>query len=370
VDRASRGVALSPSIRDPFGCPQEFPLLPSPDAFPPIHGTYPAILDWLGDRDGTQWQDLLRYSPTFSEQGIDPGEDELREAWPSGARVSWFGGPAVDIGTWPHTEDGTPLTHVATIDLADLDGAIDRAGKATWPAIQLREGLPRTGILQVFHDLRTFGYEPEDGAGGAWAVVVTPDATNGKRRALVDAPGPGNAPGPVCQLALSFSSFALPSPLDLAPERPGDFDRLEELTETVHLAWMAQRGIGGDHAIPTTHAYGYSSRGHHAATLDILPGVLPLADGDEYRLVLEIEGGPCWRAGSGTPAASRCGCANPTWRSGLRERLVPDPHRLTSPLHAGRRDGPTRGSSRRRRQRQSAGRDSGEARLIAAPLGA
>jgi hypothetical protein len=82
----------------------------------------------------------------------------------------------------------------------------------------------------------------------------------------------------------------MPSSLDLAPERPGDVDRLEELTDTVHLAWMTQRGVGGDDAIPTTHAYGYSSHGHHAATLDILPGVLPLAGGDEYRLVLEIEG--------------------------------------------------------------------------------
>lgn len=78
--------------------------------------------------------------------------------------------------------------------------------------------------------------------------------------------------------------------MDLAPEKAGDFDRLEELVEAVQLAWMTQRGIGGDYAIPTTHAYGYSSRGHHAATLDILPGVLPLAEGDEYRLLLEIEG--------------------------------------------------------------------------------
>jgi hypothetical protein len=264
-------------------------LVLSPGSFPPIHGTYPAALDWLQEQDGTQWQDHLRYAPAFSEQSFDPGEEELREVWPSGARVCWFGGPAVDVGAWPHTADGTPLVHVATIDLAGLDGAIDRAGKAAWPTERLREGLPRTGILQVFHDLRTYGYDPDDHARRAWAVIVTPDAPSGQRPDLVDAPGSGNAPSRVCQLALPFSSFALPSPLDISPQKAGDFDRLEELTEALQLAWMTQRGIGGDYAIPTTHAYGYSSRGHHAATLDVLPEVLPLTDDDEYRLILDIE---------------------------------------------------------------------------------
>jgi hypothetical protein len=262
----------------------------SPESFPPIHGTYPAALDWLQEQGGTQWQDDLLYAPAFSEQSFDPGEQELREVWPSGAQACWFGGPAVDIGVWPHAADGTPLTHVATIDLAGLDGAIDRAGKATWPVAQLREGLPGMGVLQVFHDLRTFGYEPSDQAQGAWAVIVTPDAPPGQRPELVDAPGPGNTPHQVCQLALPYSSFALPSALDISPQNAGDVDRIEELTQAVQRAWMTQRGIGGDYAILTTHAYGYSSRGHHTATLDVLPEVLPLAEGDEYRLVLEIEG--------------------------------------------------------------------------------
>jgi hypothetical protein len=265
-------------------------LVLSPESFPPIHGTYPAALDWLQEQGGTQWQDRLRYSPVFSEQSFEPGEEELREVWPSGVQVCWFGGPAVDVGAWPHAADGTPLTHVTTIDLAGLDGAIDRAGKATWSAEQLREGLPRTGILQVFHDLRTFGYDPGDRAQGAWVVIVTPDAPSGQRPELVDAPGPGNTPNRVCQLALPFSSFALPSPLDISPQKAGDFHGLGELTEALQLAWMTQRGIGGHYAIPTTHAYGYSSHGHHAATLDILPDVLPLTAGDECRLILEIEG--------------------------------------------------------------------------------
>jgi len=275
-------------------------LVLSPESFPPIHGTYPAALDWLHEQDGTQWQDDLHYSPAFSEQSFDPGEEELREVWPTGAQVSWFGGAAVDVGAWPHAGDGTPLTHVATIDLAGLDGALDRAGKATWPAEQLQEGLPRMGILQVFHDRRTVGYDPRVRAQGAWAVIVShdpayptgghsPDPT-GKRPALIEPPEPGNTPSQLCQLALPFSSFALPSAPDLPAQKAGDFERLQELTADLHLAWMAQRGLGGDEAIPTTHAYGYSSRGHHAATLDILPEVLPLTHGDRYRLILEVEG--------------------------------------------------------------------------------
>ncbi|MGD6980671.1 MULTISPECIES: DUF1963 domain-containing protein [Citricoccus] len=270
------------------------------ESFPPIHGTYPAALDWLQEQGGAQWQGDLRYSPAFSEHSFEPGEEELREVWPTGAQVCWFGGPAVDVGAWPCAADGTPLTHVVTMDLAGLDGAIDRAGKMTWPVAQLQEGLPRTGVLQVFHDLRTFGYDPGDRARGAWAVIVTGDPAyprggqsydpTGARPALVEPPGPGNTPSQVCQLALPFSSFALPSPLDISPQTAGDFDRLEVLIETLRRAWMTQRGIGGDYAIPTTHAYGYSSRGHRAATLDVLPEVLPLTAGDEYRLILEIEG--------------------------------------------------------------------------------
>ncbi|QCU79175.1 DUF1963 domain-containing protein [Citricoccus sp. SGAir0253] len=269
-------------------------------SFPPIHGTYPAILDWLDAHGGGQWQDRLRYALAFSEQGFDPGEQELADAWPSGAQVSWLGGPAVDTGAWPHDADGVPLTHVATIDLAGLDGALDRAGKAIWPTAQLQEGLPRAGILQVFHDLRTYGHEPGDRERKAWVVIVSGDpayptggptpAPTGRRPALVDRPGAWAAPTRACQLVLPFSGFALPSPLDLSPREAGEFDRLEELTETVHLAWMSQRGVGGSSAIPTTHAYGYSSRGHHAASMDLLPEALPLADGDRYRLILEIEG--------------------------------------------------------------------------------
>lgn len=257
--------------------------------FPPIHGTYPALLDWLAARGGEQWAPALRYSPVFSEQGFEPGDEELRDVWPSGAQVSWLGGPAVDVGAWPRTEDGAALTHVATIDLADLDGTLDRAGKATWPAKRRPEGLPTSGVLQVFHDLGTFGYETEDGVRGAWAVLVSPEAGDVPRPPLVDAPEPGSAPTQVCQLMLAHGGFDLPSSLDVVPDAAGDADRLDELKETLKKAWMTQRQVGGDYAIPSTRAYGYSSHGHHAATLDVLPELLPLADGDEYRLLLEIE---------------------------------------------------------------------------------
>ena len=76
-----------------------------------------------------------------------------------------------------------------TLDLADLSGVVDDQGKAVWPG--LREGLPTDGVLEVFHDLRTFGYDAADRDTGAWMVrwVVDPARTE-----LVEPPPEADTP--------------------------------------------------------------------------------------------------------------------------------------------------------------------------------
>lgn len=257
----------------------------SPQEFPPLHGRHPAVLDWVGPL----WAAHLRYAVHLSEHSFEPGEDELRVLWPDGAGLSWLGGPAVDVGPWPRNAEGTPLSHVLTLDLRSVAGAMDRQGKAVWPAGRLREGLPVSGHLQVFHDLQTYGGDPEDGDRAGWAVTWTPEAEDGLRPALVEAPDDDGAPDPVCQLVLPYAGFTLPSSLEVAVEDPRDAERLHELDDALREAWTVQRGLDPGCPVPTSHVYGHSWTGEALADLEILPEVLPLREGDEHRLVLDVE---------------------------------------------------------------------------------
>ena len=197
----------------------------TPEEFPPIHSQHAVVLDWVGPR----WAGHLRYAVHLSEQSFAPGETELRDLWPDGAGLCWLGGPAVGPGPWPRNAEGAPLSHVLTLDLRTVAGASDHQGKAVWPAGRLREGLPVSGHLQVFHDLQTYGGDPEDG------------------------------------------------------------DRAEELDDALREAWTVQRGLDPAWPIPTSHVYGHGWTGDALAGGEILPEVLPLEEGDEHRLVLDVE---------------------------------------------------------------------------------
>lgn len=89
---------------------------------------------------------------------------------PGGDGVSRLGGsPVLADGTdWPATDEGQPLTHLATIALDEL------------PAVEGREHLPRDGLLSFFVDMSEEGefvepVEPTDEAGhDLVAVIHTP----------------------------------------------------------------------------------------------------------------------------------------------------------------------------------------------------
>jgi hypothetical protein len=253
----------------------------------PIHGPYGNVERWLTSAGATDLLPQAAYSPVLSEQSFEPGDAELRELFPEGAWISWLGGPAAaPLPDWPRRTDGRPLAHVATINLADLNGVTDAEGKAEWPALNLREGLPTSGVLEVFHDLESFGYEPAEGQSGAWRVRWVPHPG----RDLIDPPTDLDLPSEVCQMVMPLPGFTLPAAADAAAGPQDQFDRTEALELALQRAWLAQRtGSRKGTPIPFSHLYGHGHRSRTTAVEEILPNVLPLDAGDEYRLILDLE---------------------------------------------------------------------------------
>lgn len=81
--------------------------------------------------------------------------------------LGWLAGPAAgDHGSaWPESAAGVPLVHVAAIDLA---ATADNFGR--FETIFTELDLPKTGVLQLFHDLETSGNEPDGRCAHAWQV--------------------------------------------------------------------------------------------------------------------------------------------------------------------------------------------------------
>lgn len=254
----------------------------------PLHGPWGQIQTWLqaGPTGAAQLLEQVAWSPVLSEQSFAPGIEEMTELWCTGGWISWLGGPAAaPLQMWPRREDGTALAHVLTVDLADLDGVLDAQGKSVWPG--LREGLPSSGVLEVFHDLQTYGTEPGDRDTGAWLVrwVAAPD-----RSALVDPPVDFGASEMSCQAVIPLPGFTLPSAADAAGGPVERFELAELLETQLRESWTFQRTAGASRAPgPVTHVYGHSQTGAINARA-LLESVLPLTvPDDEHRLILDIE---------------------------------------------------------------------------------
>ncbi|WP_277212256.1 DUF1963 domain-containing protein [Isoptericola croceus] len=254
----------------------------------PIHGTWAEVQEWLAGFGPSA--DVLAastaWSPVFSGQSFASGREELDELWTTGANLSWLGGPAVGpLQTWPRNADGAPLAHVATISLADVDGASQTPDKAGWP--DRRQGLPVSGVLDVFHDLQVYGWEAGDDASGGWLVHWIPEPD---RSALIEAPDELDTPTHVCQPGLFLPGFSVISSLDVVPHGDDSFETTEKVTEQIQRAWLLQQtGSATDVPVPVTHVYGHSQNGVGPA-LEVLQQALPLReDKDTYRLVLDLE---------------------------------------------------------------------------------
>lgn len=257
----------------------------------PIHSMFPEVAAWLTQRGAEGLAPDLQYSAVFSEQSLEPGTQELAEFWETGAWISWLGGPAVDPGGWPCNAEGRPLAHVATFHLGGVD-ALHVESRRAWPQEQIQEGLPTEGVLQVFHDLQTYGYELEDSQARGWLVQWLPGPEqDASRRPLVRPPEDVEVPSEVCQPGLFMPGFTLPSSLEHRDDQAHSFEQHDELVEELAGSWQVQRGLEPtpEWTIPFTHVYGHSSSGSAVPLDEVLPEALPLEGEDRHRLVLEIE---------------------------------------------------------------------------------
>ncbi|MEV8232049.1 DUF1963 domain-containing protein [Micrococcus luteus] len=257
----------------------------------PIHGMRSAAVAWLGEAGVDPAVFHPRQSPVFSENSFSAGRDDVDDLWRTGARISWLGGPAVSLGGWPRTAAGSAMAHVASFHLGDAHAALGDPKERGWPD-EAAELLPEDGYIQVFHDLETYGYEPDDVEARGWLVTWHADDPSQARPPLVECDDDSNAPGSTAQLGLFYPGWTIPSPLDFDGLTDGTFTAADAAIDELDSAWVAQRHPAQrePHPIPSTRLLGHSSTGDLGPREEILPAALPLAaEGGDYVLLAEIE---------------------------------------------------------------------------------
>ena len=222
----------------------------------PIHSADPLITEWI-----TSYKLSIQHAPAtlLCEDTLPTSITELQDLWRDGACVSWLGGPATSAEPWPHRQDRTPLAHIASISLETLIGSTAFGGGDTPSRRPPQTLLPHQGLLEIFHDLESYGYEPEDGTQGAWYIRlvpahIRPDFENHPQ-------AQERLPAPFFQHLITYEGFTLPAIHDL-DLTSNESERYQQALSDYNLSWLTQRCINNPHyEIPTSHIYGHSSRG-------------------------------------------------------------------------------------------------------------
>ncbi|MGY1605667.1 MULTISPECIES: YwqG family protein [unclassified Geodermatophilus] len=260
---------------------------PPDDDLAPITTSWLAVDEWLAGLpfDMSPLARDITWSPVFTEQGFRPGRAGLDREWRWGGWVSWLGGPALlPLDEWPRRPDGRPLAHVTSLSLHDAWAAAEEEGKAAWPGH--REGLPTEGYLEVFHDLvDTYGWEPGDRDAGGWLVRWVPQP---QRPGFAEPPADLDTPTDACQAGMLLPGWSSRPSGDFRADR-GQNAAATLVAEEFQRAWAYQRTRSRSAPpTPVTHVYGHSQNST-APALRILREALPVQDGDDHRLVLDIE---------------------------------------------------------------------------------
>jgi hypothetical protein len=241
---------------------------------------------------------------------------------------SWFGGhplvPRVDPPAWPMARNGRPLVHVLQVDLR-----AERRNQR--PDVYDLTGLPSSGLLQLFHDLESYGRgESGDGCTGHWAVRWIESPSDDRDTLELQAPPRPYAGGirdfgPV--LLNAVVAPMVPTYLDFPDGFPDGFSSgaeeryvrvLEWLESFPHHCNVLREDGGGDVPSPWDEGFepagtvsrlgGFSAIEASADHQRELESGLPLQPGDSHVLLVEVHA-----AEVGAPV---------TWFHGLRPLQV------------------------------------------------
>lgn len=206
--------------------------------------------------------------------------------------ATWFGGrPLASAGDpWPRSSDGIPLTHVVQVGLDDR-----------YEPVPAALGLPAHGLLQIFHDLHTYG-EPEDAGSDAWrARWVDVDTLDD----LTPLEQPDDLPtaGRIAPVPGRMSPMAtVPPVLDFQEETEEELARYERVSTWLEQypysrnAFMAPELAGGASPWaakpslpePVSRLCGYGYNEYNVDYAKILDAQLPLSSDDEHVMLADI----------------------------------------------------------------------------------
>ena len=195
-------------------------------------------------------------------------------------QCTWVGGvPLGPLESWPRRPDGVPLAHVAQFDCR---WALYYQGDLHESAKDFE--LPDTGVLQVFHDLETYGDEPTDRDLNAWQLRYVPTPA-GRVAAPDDLEADAQRPQAI---AAEYPWATLPNvfELDLTDDQTAAVLELEELL----LEPMQRRSRDDPRGLqPIPYLFG-TSRHDHGAGLERLATVRPEIASDQWRLLFTAPG--------------------------------------------------------------------------------
>jgi uncharacterized protein YwqG len=221
---------------------------------------------------------------------------------------SWFGGrplaPTSDPPSWPMGRNGYPLVHVLQVDLA-----AERNNQRA--EVYDLTGLPSTGLLQLFHDLESYGrVEYGEELAGSWSLrVIESQSYNPAKLELQAPPRPYGGVfrefGPV--LLNPVVAPTVPTYLDFPDGFPNGFPTEAEGRYVRVLEWLEsfpdrcnslREGGGGDvpspwddgfePAAPVSRVGGFSAiEGSIDFERELETG-LPLEPGDSHVLLIEV----------------------------------------------------------------------------------